>query len=152
MFYAEIITRFNTIVVASSSPSSLFDWGFDLTLTRWSRSAKLGLFYAAPGYSVIVFRWVTVCGRVSRLGMYQPSRSTQPSTLRGTVISNNNKWRTGSLYRHDCGWSRLALASSKGLYSNGTERGAEGAVRLQAAIRRSGKMRVTSGHQASHDF
>jgi len=42
--------------------------------------------------------WVTVCGRVNHLGMYnQPARSTQPSTLCGTVkwvsafgLSNNN--------------------------------------------------------------
>ena len=40
--------------------------------------------------------WVTVCGRVNHVGMYQPTRSTQPSTFCGTVrwvsafgLSNN---------------------------------------------------------------
>jgi len=46
--------------------------------------------------------WVTVCGRVNHLSMHcnQPARSTQPSTLCGTVkwvsafgLSNNNKWQ-----------------------------------------------------------
>ena len=35
----------------------------------------------------LVLGWVTVCGRVNHLGTVcnQPARSTQPSTLRGTV-------------------------------------------------------------------
>ena len=69
---------------------------FAYALAVWlSGNALASINVVALRHTRLVAGWVTVCGRINYL-----DRSTQPSTLRGTVkwvsafgLSNNNKWR-----------------------------------------------------------
>ena len=58
-----------------------------MRLVVWlSGNALASINVVALRQTWLVLGWVTVCGRVNHLGIYnQPTRSTQPSTLCGMV-------------------------------------------------------------------
>ena len=119
LHYQPLLTLFNISTVVSYNKTwpnisefqvwhrtHLFSSIIWVTITAHKQLAVWLSGNALASINVVVLRqtrlvsgWVTVCGRVNHLGMYQPARSTPPSTLCGTVkwVSafelSNNKWR-----------------------------------------------------------